>query len=244
MEQISIGSIFKVLWEKAWLIIIAAAICFTAGYGYCKLIAKPVYSSRALVCAVSGSFISENDNLANVTTYVTGTEISTSFALQSSFASILENATSLYEEIASSDAYSRKYTRTELKKATTIEYNTEQIILAVVVKVENPNDAVLIANDVAKLAEKYITGTFARTTVNVINRAEVSNKVSPNTAFTSIIAGVFGAAIVVLIILLVHFLDKSIKGEEDFKNHYNIPILGVVPDFVSVQTQKGGYYSE
>ncbi len=244
MEQVTISGIFKALWEKIWLIILATAICFSAGYGYCKLIAEPEYRAKTLIAAVSGNFISENNTLSNVTTYVTAGELSTTLALQGSFEGILSNSTALYEEVAANGSYSREYTAKEIKSATDVQPVEDTILVAIYVKTSNPNDAVLIANDIAKVSEKYITKTIDRTSVTVVNNAETANKVSPNTAFTSIVAGFFGGIIVALVILLVNFLDKSIKGEEDFKNHYNIPILGIVPDFTVVQSQKGGYYSE
>ena len=244
MEQITVGSIFKVLWDKIWLIILAAAICFSTGYGYCKLVAEPVYQAKTLIAAVSGNFISENDALSNVTSYVTAGELSTTLALQSSFEGILSNSTALYEEVVANGNYSREYTAKEIKSSTDVKPVEDTILVAIYVKSTNPNDAVLIANDIAKISEKYITKTIDRTSVTVVNNAETASKVSPNTAFTSIIAGFMGALLVAVIVLLFNFLDRSIKGEEDFKNHYNIPVLGVVPNFTVVQSQKGGYYSE
>ena len=43
----------------------------------------------------------------------------------------------------------------------------------------------------------------------------------------------------VIIILIQAMLDRTIKGEEDFKEHYDIAVLGSVPDFR--ENDKGGY---
>ena len=43
----------------------------------------------------------------------------------------------------------------------------------------------------------------------------------------------------VLFVVIQEMLDTRVKGEEDLKKYYNVPVLGEIPNFES--QFKGGY---
>ena len=70
--------------------------------------------------------------------------------------------------------------------------------------------------------------------------------VYPKTMSTVMIVALVGAVLAFAVVLLIDSFDQAILGEEDFTSHYNIPLIGSVPDFESIgiissnNYQKGG----
>ena len=53
------------------------------------------------------------------------------------------------------------------------------------------------------------------------------------------LAGLFGAIITFAIVFLIFTLNATIKSDEDFSMHYDIPVLGNIPDFVETGKNQG-----
>ena len=54
---------------------------------------------------------------------------------------------------------------------------------------------------------------------------------SPSTSKNTVIGLLVGLVLAVIVNLLRELLDTRIKNEEDLSRRYDIPILGVIPDF-------------
>ena len=47
-----------------------------------------------------------------------------------------------------------------------------------------------------------------------------------------------------IIVVIRYFTNDTLSGESDIEQHYNLPIIGVIPDYTKVgKGEKGGYYS-
>ena len=67
---------------------------------------------------------------------------------------------------------------------------------------------------------------------NVIDRNTVSStakKVSPNKLSNTMLGAIAGFAVVVIIIAVTVILDNMIRTEEDLKQKFSLPVLGVIP---------------
>ena len=65
---------------------------------------------------------------------------------------------------------------------------------------------------------------------------------------TTGLAGIGGAAITFVVLFVIESMNRSVKGEEDFTNTFDVPLLGAVPDFENVDNgsyrktkSRGGY---
>jgi capsular polysaccharide biosynthesis protein len=78
--------------------------------------------------------------------------------------------------------------------------------------------------------------------VSVIDTAVVPTKPSsPNVAMYTALGGLLGLILSCGIIILIDYLDNTVKGGEDLSQRYGLPVLGEVPSFQN--KDKGGYYS-
>ena len=67
-------------------------------------------------------------------------------------------------------------------------------------------------------------------------------KVFPRTLVITGVAGIFGAAMAYAVIFLIYCANTVIKGEDDFKDRFDLPILGCIPDFATAKSEK--YYKK
>lgn len=83
---------------------------------------------------------------------------------------------------------------------------------------------------------------------DIINKGDVSQMdppkkplepVSPNLALNTVIGGIIGFAFAFLIFFLKEVLDNTIYTEEDLKDKFGYPIVGIIPTIVTEQNQKG-----
>ena len=116
--------------------------------------------------------------------------------------------------------------------------NTE--VFSVTVTSKSPELSARMANTMAEMAPDEIIRVVKAGSVEVISQAEPPQKASgPNTLRNTVIGALLGFMIASALVLLFEMLDNTIKGEEDLVNHYNIAVIGGIPDFNMVS--KGGY---
>jgi hypothetical protein len=65
------------------------------------------------------------------------------------------------------------------------------------------------------------------------------------------IAGLIGALFAFGILILIYSTNTIIRGEEDFLERFNVPVIGTIPDFANAHSEKyykssyyGGYYGK
>ncbi len=83
---------------------------------------------------------------------------------------------------------------------------------------------------IQKFKEIDITGNIGETDIRVVEKAERPDRpIRPNPQRTISLAALIGLALGVLAALLMEIMDPRIKSIEEFKEIFEIPILGTVP---------------
>lgn len=113
-------------------------------------------------------------------------------------------------------------------------------VLQIVVVDTDPQRAANIANCVREVASTQIKAIMDVDAVNLVYRAEVpAGKSGPNASKNAGTAAVIGTLVTVLILLLVHLLDDTIRTEEDVSNRLGLETLGVIPISKELETTSG-----
>lgn len=238
MEEVNIVETFQLLLRRLWILILASVFCAAVGFGYCKLILIPKYTANAKVVITTGGILS-NENIEDPTK-ITQQDVATSFAMLETYAITLDMLDMYYivaDEIEGQVA--EKYSAAKLKNITSYKYSESSLVLSVIVTCTNQKDAVVIANNVAKQAPKYLQQFFPTTSALVVEYSENAGKSYPNAFLTTLVAGMVGFAVAAVIIYIIAVTDKTIKSEERLTS-LGLSVIGVVPDFTVVE--KGGYY--
>lgn len=241
MNKISLGYLFNLFIKRLWILILVALIFGGAAYGYCRFIAEPVYKAQASIIVTNGGITkldsTTEENLDEEETIKT-TDLDASLKLANSCVDILKT-TDMYKSVAAEVANS-KFTADRIKKSVTVERRSNSsLFIDITFKANTKNDAIKIANVFAEKSPEYIQNIIKSSTVNVLSPAEKALKVSPQVTYLVLVAAIIGVALAYVIALIIDLNDQSIKGEEDFVNNFDVPLLGAVPSFENALS--GGY---
>ena len=237
MNEISLSSIFNTIIRRIWIVIIATVMCGISAFVYCDVFETPVYQTKASIIVTNGAVITDSINST-----VSNTDLAASLYLVDTCVDILKSQ-GIYQEL--STAIADKYSYKALKSSFTVSRRSDDsLFVDVSFKSTSKSEAIEIVNAFADISSNYICAAIPSATVAVMEHADSATVVSPRTAFSTVLFAMLGAIISALVILVLATLDKAVKGEEDFKASFDIPILGAVPDFDNSSSSKkttGGY---
>lgn len=159
------------------------------------------------------------------------------------------------EEISKTDVDLSKsliYTYAEMAKSNTVlgktkkSLNLEEIsgdsisvlpvkdtqILEVKVHNKDPELAMNIANTIVEEFMLEIIRITKTDNVAVVDYASLpSRPVSPNIIMNTVISGMLGEMLAMLIVFLLEYFDNTIKTEKDIEKHLKISIIGTISNF-------------
>lgn len=244
MNQFSLIELAKLVLHRIWVVILCVIVMLVLGLTYCNTIADPKYAASADILVASGELFKENNPDATVSqnqgTYISTAELSTSLALMKSFANVITKSDECYS-LALTEAHrlqnqgygplSAEYTVESFKGSTKVSYDDELIILTITVTTGNKNDSHLLVSALANVAPEYICSCIGRTSSMKLNVDVGAQKVSPNTTLICLALVLIGIVGSITFIWISETLDKTIKNDEDFTSHYDIPLLGSIPEF-------------
>ena len=156
---------------------------------------------------------------------------------------ILETS-EIYKQL--SESIDGEYSYKQLKSATTISSKTDHsMFVDVSFRASSPSEATEIVNAFVELTPEYIVEFVPYSNVAVAATADSAALVFPRTTTISAIAALIGIVLAFAIALLVDSFDQAILGESDFTSHYEIPLIGSIPDFESMGiVSSSNYYQK
>lgn len=242
MNEISLSTILRMLLHRLWAIILATVLCATLAFSYCKFLVTPVYQTKASIIVTNGAIITSTD----FDSTISNTDLAASLYLIETTIDILKSP-KIYQEL--SNAMNNKYSYKSLSNSFSISRRSDDsLFVDIAFKSTSSKEAIEIVNTFTELSDDYICEVIPTATVVPMSYADSAVVVSPRIIFTTIIFGFIGAIIASVLVVIISTLDKAIKGEEDFKTNFDIPVLGAVPDFdnsnsssYSKKKTSGGY---
>lgn len=229
--ELDLRKLIVILLEKWWIIVLSVILCSSVTFGIFRFMVDPVYT-------------------ASTTLYVFNSEDRTSGSLTSSDLTVARSMVTTYVVLLKSDSVLSEvarqtnlgYTDAQIKDmiSASSENNTE--VIKVMVENTNPEHAQEIANTLLTVGAEKIVMVMKAGAVEVIDEAKLPTKPSsPNVLLNTVIGALLGLMISVMGILLVEMFDTTIKSEEDIKEMFNIPVVGVIPTIpVNASEKKGG----
>lgn len=239
MDDLSIGYLLKLLFRRIWLALLTAVVCAALAFGISRL-STPIYAADASLFVTNGGLtaVLEDEQLANTNGYLKSTDFSASFAMLRPCADLLETP-ALYQSLAA--VLPGEYTEKQLHNAVSLSIRSDDsLFIDIQARDSDPASAVRIANEFANAAPEYITEKLPYARIIVAEQATQARKVLPRTMINTLMAAIIGFLIASVVIVLRALLDQTVKTEADFTQNYDIPLLGVVPDFNAPAKRKGG----
>ncbi len=233
VREVDLKRLLNAVLKKSWLIAIVAVVCAIIAYLWTFYFVTPQYQSSAMFY-VNNSNISMGDASFSITTG----DLSAAKSLVNSYIVILETRETLLD-VADYSGVARSVE--ELRSMITAASVNDTEIFKVVVTGPNPAETEKIANAVAYILPKRISGIIEGTSAKVVAAAVVPTAPStPNYASNTTKGLLLGAVLAAAVIVLLQIFDVSIRSEDDITRICKHPVLASVPDMTT--PTKGGYY--
>ena len=233
--EIDLKRLLNALWHKAWLIAIAAVVGAALLFGATKYFVTPLYTSSAMFY-VNNSALSLGDTSVSIS----NSDITASKNLVNTYAVILKTRACLNDVI---DYANLDYSYGTLKGMISASSVNETEIFQVKVTSPDPAEAEKIANAIAYILPKRITGIVEGTSAKVVDYAVVpSSPSSPDYTQNAALGFLAGLILSAAAIVVYTLYDVTVRTEKDIEQCVDSPILAAVPNLLS--KSKGGYYQQ
>lgn len=222
--EIDLGQIFKAMAKKLWLIIVSILICASIAFGYTYKFIKPQYQASTYMYV-------NNSSLSIGSTSISLSDLTAAQGLVSTYLVILDTRNTLNEVIKEAHL---DYTYEELKGMISAEAVKSTEIFSITVTDNDPKEATLIANTIAKVLPSKIATVVDGSSVRVVDKAVVPiEKSSPSYARNTAIGIAIGLLISIIFIIIKELSDDRIHSENELIQYYDYPVLAVIPIMIS-----------
>lgn len=243
MKNVSLFTLIEIALKHIFIIITAALLVAVSAFCYCEFVAVPRYSATGSLIVTNGGIYSEEDlqyDNYNPDNNLDNSDIQASLSFLNTVTEILKKP-DIYIKL--SDKLNNKYSYNQLRGlANIVRNNTNNLLIDVTFTATNREEAMELTNAFLSVVPEYISSQFPQTTITNTYSADSAGKVYPRTLVTTALFGIVGAVIAYAILFLIYCANTVIKGEDDFKDRFDLPVLGCIPDFATAKSEK--YYKK
>lgn len=233
--EIDLFRLLQVIWQKMWLVVLAAVVFGGAAFAGTYYMITPIYQSSVKLYVNNSSI-----NIGSAKYSISSSELSAAQSLVDTYLVILETRTTLNEVILQSGC---GYSYNELKNKISASAVNGTEIFEIIVSDPDPDMAVTLANTIANVLPDKIANIVDGSSVRVVDRAvRATNMSSPDYAKNTVVGAMLGIILIVIILILREMFDKIIHNEDSLHQNYDIPVLAVIPDIL--EYEKGNTYSD
>lgn len=247
-ENYSIKDIITLLLNHILVIIVFSVVGAAAGYAVSKYVLPKKYSSHITMYVQSYTDISESadyiNNISNskqlVNTYIEvlkddAVMIAVGDKLQAKF----DESTLAESFIITSE---NKLLPASIKSCLAISSISDTSAINVTATAKNAEIAAFMCNALTSVSQKYVKEAVGVGSINTIDTAKVyTNPISPSTPKNTMVGGAAGFMLIVFVLFVLDFFDKTIKDPEDLMNRYKKAVIGEVEKFDDAKKKMNWY---
>ncbi len=218
MENIDITNLLKYIYKRKLFIIISLIIGLLFGGIYYKYSKRIIYSSEAKILVLTDSNGSKNENK----------NLNVNRDLIQTYSEIIKSRTNIEDTIKE---LKLKTNYKEIYNNINVTNSKDKGLISITIKSNKNEDLKKILNT---LIDKYITNIDNilknnNTTILIIdNASNVESTINLNIKKVLIITTIFTFGLSLCIILLLYYLDKTLRTEQEIKNICKNKIIGYV----------------
>lgn len=221
MAEIDLKSIIQSLLRRWWIILISLVVCSGAAIFWSYYYLVPIYEANTTLYV--GKNVEHNGQIATSDLYL-GT------ALISDYREIARSrlvAYAVIKELGFSNI-SADYIISKIG----VSQKGETRVIQISARDANPKFAMDLANKVAEVFQKQVVEIMKVEIVMILDKAELPRwPISPNKKKNVMMGFILGLGLGVGVVLLIEFLDNTIKTPEDVAKYVDLPVIGTIPVF-------------
>ncbi|MBR1606713.1 MAG: polysaccharide export protein [Clostridia bacterium] len=214
--EIDLVELMYRLLEKAKYIILAALLGAILAGGYTFWLVTPKYTATSKLYVVNGT-----NSVIDLSALNMGTQ------LASDYKEVFSNW-HVHERVL--EKLDLPYSYNQLNKMVSVTNSDSQRILHINVVSTTPEEAKLLADTYAQVAQEFIAETMSTQRPNIFEEAlRPTAPSSPNKTRNIILGFMLGAIVAAGIVVVQFIVDDRIHSEEDITKYLNLPVLGMMP---------------
>lgn len=244
MKNFTLFALVRIALKHLVVLLLSAVVFAAAAFAYCEFVALPVYSANGSVLVTNGAIIKETDSESST---LDNTDITASRNFLDTVIDILKTR-GIFEQLSEQLGNDCNY-KELLARTTVTDSDNNSLFINITFTANTSEEAVDILNRYLELAPSYINSYVPGTAAVAVTKADTAVQTYPRTFVFCAGAAIVGAAAAFAVILLIYSVNTVIRGEDDFKERFDIPVIGCIPDFAAARTDKyykksyyGGYY--
>lgn len=230
--EIDLREVFILLLSKAWLIALVGMLTAIIGFVLSAFVIAPTFESTSKIYILN----KQQENTVTYSDVQLGTQLTKDYAQLITSRLVLEkviedlNLTEINEDID----YEAMLGKVEVTTP------TDTRILSITVTDTDPVLAMEIANSVREAAAVHIKNVMDIEAVNVVETANLPmEKAGPSVLKWTLIGGCIGAFLVMAFVLLIFFMDDTIKNSDDVEKYLGLSTLALIPLDTQTATKNG-----
>lgn len=214
--EIDLGEIFHLLFQKLWIIILCFIIGGGLAFGGTKMLITPKYSASSTIY-----ILTKTTSVTTLADIQMGTQLTVDFEVLAKSRPVVEQ---VIEELDLDTTYEG------LLERIAIENPTDTRMLKLVATDEDPEMAKKISNKLADTTADRVAEVMDSDKPNIVERA-VTPKApsSPSAMKNTAIGALFGAFLMIAIIIIRYLMNDTIQTEEDVRKYLNLHTLAAIP---------------
>ncbi|OPJ61656.1 YveK family protein [Clostridium oryzae] len=213
---------YLILLKKRWRFITIITLMFTLMAGVVSFfVLKPVYESDiSVIIGRPKNVNSQNYSSSYNDVMMYQKMVSTYMEFVRSRTVIEDTITTLKLNINVEDLQN--------KISVTAKGDTE--FLTIAVKSKNAEESMNIANQLAKSLKKISSDVKKEDNVQILDKAQFpTSPDTPKPYLNMTIAFILGFMLSIVIVIVMEYLDNTIKDPEEIEKLLNIPVIGTIP---------------
>lgn len=220
MDEVNLKELFRYILSKFYIVVTAVVVVVLAGEIYSTYLKTPLYRSTTKLVLTS----SQGDNSQ---TAVTNTDVTLSNNLVKTYSEIVTSRGVLSKVI---DNLKLNTTTDELASKVTVSSVSNTQIITIAVSDPDASQAEKIANEIAKVFKAEIVSLYKIDNVQIVDKAQVaSSPYNVNILKQTLQFLAAGLAMGIGIVLIMFYLDNTVKSSQVVEDKVGLVVLGVVP---------------
>jgi len=232
-DMMDLRDLISILWRNLWIIVMSALMLGAAGWVISSYVLVPQYRASATV-------IVNKSPAADMAQAYSYNDLLLSQKLVKTYSIVMQSDTVLNKVI---DSLWMDIKSEDIRKNLSVSGVNDTEVLRVSFTHIDPKVAADVANEIVVQAPEEIIRTAKVGSVEVVDWAAApTDPVKPQKLQNTMIAAVIGGILATGIVFLREMLDNTFKSDEELKERYGLPVLGVLPLYrpdIKMNARKG-----
>lgn len=220
MDEVNLKELLRYILSKFYVVVIATVVVVLGGEIYSTYLKTPLYRSTTKLVLTS----SQGDNSQ---TAVTNTDITLSNNLVKTYSEIITSRGVLSKVI---DNLKLNISTEDLANKVTVSSVSNTQIITLSVSDPDAGQAEKIANEIAKVFKAEIVSLYKIDNVQIVDKAQAASApYNVNILKQTLQFLAAGLAMGIGIVLIMFYLDNTVKSSQVVEDKVGLVVLGVVP---------------